>query len=223
MKLNLKYSLFFLIILIFSCKEEKDSAVKSDTEKNELRENPHQFDLKKEKDTIFYQWVHFYKDLDPNFDVKNFKKLSTRDLDLMEGTVSGSFDQDFDPIYKDLLIYSPDKEKYLDLDSYHWQMDENQQLQFSPDQEVNLVNLPEKTVQRIVFRGPSNTVEDAFWKGNNQIVLLEGTYDKVPMISLVNLDKEEITTYIYPDTLAARSNYYQKRIENKIEIKNQIQ
>lgn len=217
---------FILIacLLLFSCKNEtrKDSTENSDTlQPPEEKVKEETFILSEDNDVSLKTWTEYYKTIDTDFKLEKFELISTSDLEKMKGTVSGNFEEGFNPIYENLLIYSPDEEKYIDLDSYHWEIGEGNQLNFSPDQEINLVNIPNKTLERIAFRGPSNTVEEAYWKGNDTVVLLEESYDKVPYVSLIDLKNEKIKTYMYPDTLDSQSIYNKERIQR--EIKREIQ
>src|SRR5699024_7941570 len=108
-----------------------------------------------------------------------------------------------------------------DIDSYYWQIRENEEeeeeILYNADQEINLIDLKDSTVNRIAFRGPSFTVEDAFWKNENTVVLLEGTYESSPNINVIDLAEKQIYSYSYPDTLNKRSFYVEERIKEKTE------
>ncbi|HLS30765.1 MAG TPA: hypothetical protein VK021_07915 [Flavobacteriaceae bacterium] len=215
--------LLFIIIpclILFGCKNESsnDSSTASDSIKPQ-KEEKETYLFSKDTNTNLERWTEYYESIDADFELKKFEIISTSALEKMKGTIPGNFDEDFDPIYESLLIYSPSGEKYIDLDSYHWEIGEENQLNFSPDQEINLVNIPNKTVERIAFRGPSNTVEEAYWKGNDTVVLLEESYDRVPYVSLIDLKNEKIETYIYPDTLESQSIYNKERIQRGIKRK----
>src|SRR5690554_7486346 len=71
---------------------------------------------------------------------------------------------------------------YLDIDSYNWSVDNEGVAQFEADQEINLVDLKEKTVNRVAFFGPSHRIDDAFWVSDSIFVLLETGSDNRPGI-----------------------------------------
>lgn len=212
--------ILIVCVILISCKNERgdDSPTEADNSEHtpEKVKKEEGFVLSKDSDANLKEWIAYYQSIDSDFDFKKFEITSTSSLDKMNGTVAGNFEEDFNPVYENLLIYSPNGEKYIDLDSYHWEIGAENQLNFSPDQEINLVNIPDKTVERIAFRGPSNTVEEAYWQGNDTVVLLEESYDKVPFVSLIDLKNEKIKTYIYPDTLNAQSTYNEQRIHREI-------
>lgn len=136
-----------------------------------------------------------------------------------QGNIYGVFDKEFDKSYIKFLIYSPNKENYLDFDSYHWFYDsKNKELNFEIDQEINLVNISKKKIERIGFMGSTGWVEDAYWENDSIIILLEYTTDKIPIITEINTITDNRKTFIYMDTLKNESNYLEKRILRKIKI-----
>src|SRR5699024_2646435 len=131
------------------------------------------------------------------------------------------YEKDFDSIYTDFLIYNPSENKYLDFDSYYWQISEKEdkkEILYNADQEINVIDLKDSTVNRIAFRGPSFTVENAFWKNENTVILLEGTYESSPNINVIDLEENKIYSYSYPDTINKRSHYTEKRIQEKLKL-----
>lgn len=212
-----KLILILVVVLVFSCKDNSNTEIvrnTSLTEDNsseiEIQEDKNEF-LSEEKPSLD-NWKAYYKDLDPNFKVEKFKQTDSYKLDPMEGSVHGVFDKEFDPVYSDFLIYNSTKDKYIDIDSYSWMVEGNEVL-FEADQEINVVNIPEKTVTRIGFYGPSYWVEDAYWKNDHTVILLENNFDKIPMISEINLKTNEVSVYSYQNALKNESNYSNQRIQ----------
>jgi len=92
-------------------------------------------------------------------------------------------------------------------------MDENNEILFSPDQEINIVDIKNKAVNRLAFRGPSQWVENIFWQNDSTVVLLENSYEKQPVITKIDLIKKAITTFRYKDNLKFESEYTKRRFE----------
>ncbi|AUC78690.1 hypothetical protein CW736_04465 [Nonlabens sp. MB-3u-79] len=91
-----------------------------------------------------------------------------KSLKVISGNVCGSFDS----IYSKFLVYQNNKEKYVDLDCYHWIANQKGNLKFWPDLKINLVDLKNKSVHRWAFRSPSQWVENIFWQNDSLMVLL---------------------------------------------------
>src|SRR5690625_1624139 len=123
--------LLFIIIpclILFGCKNESsnDSSTASDSIKPQ-KEEKETYLFSKDTNTNLERWTEYYESIDADFELKKFEIISTSALEKMKGTIPGNFDEDFDPIYESLLIYSPSGEKYIDLDSYHWEIGEENQ------------------------------------------------------------------------------------------------
>lgn len=171
--------------------------------------------MEKNSNTTLSEWVNYYQNLEPDFSLNSFEFKSNDTLVIRQGNVFGNYDKNFDKIYSDFLIYRDDKEQYVDFDSYNWMLNENNKPDFSPDQEINLVDIKNKTVNRIAFRGPSQWVENVFWQNDSTIVFLENNYEKQPTILKLNLKNKSIKTFIYQDTLKFESEYSKLRFKQK--------
>jgi hypothetical protein len=143
----------------------------------------------------------------------NFEFKSKDTLEKCQGSVYAKYDRAFDAIYSQFLIFNSTEEMYLDFDSYSWVVDEAYTLLFSPDQEINLIDRHNKTVDRIAFRGPSQWVEDAYWQDDTIVVLLENTCKTQPIISKIDLKNKSVNTFIYKDSLTIKSDYSKMRHE----------
>lgn len=212
---------FSLLILLISCKNDSEEKTVSKPETEESAEDKNEeINFSTIENQTLENWKKYYQTMDSAFNLAEFEFVSTSDLESMKGSVHAKYEEEFDTIYNNFLIYSPSKEKYLDIDSYYWQIKEEEgkdEILYAADQEINVIDLKDSTIHRIAFRGPSFTVEDAYWKDENQVVLLEGTYESSPNINVIDLEKEKIYSYSYPDTLNKRSLYTDKRIKEKIE------
>lgn len=206
--------IYVILILFVSCNDsnKKETQI-TEIEQTEFNVNIQSFDLEKNSNLILSEWVDYYQKLEPKFSLENFEFKSKDTLNIIQGSVFGNYDTNFDSIYSDFLIYRNDNEKYVDFDSYNWSLDENNQIMFSPDQEINVIDIKNKTVNRIAFRGPSYWVENAFWQNDSTIVLLENNYEKQPYISKIDINKKSVTTFIYRDTLNFNSEYTKLRFE----------
>ena len=183
---------------------------------NEISENSNLNFLKNDNDSVLLRWINYYKSFDSNFSLNKFEKMDNHPIQYIDGNVLGVFDEKFDDIYMNFLIYSPNKEMYIDFDSYAWfvyEDDDKSEIFFDIDQEINLVNISKKTVTRIAFRGVSDWVEDAYWINDNTVVLLENSSENKPTVSIFNLEDSEVTIFIYQNTITQATSYSMQRME----------
>ncbi|MCC1484787.1 hypothetical protein [Winogradskyella immobilis] len=178
-----------------------------------MKLNKQYFDLTKESNATLNDWVNYYQNSEPNFSLNKFEFKSNDTLQIIQGNIFGIFDSNFDQIYSDFLIYKNDKEKYIDFDSYSWVLNEKKEILFSPDQEINVVDIKNKTINRIAFRGPSQWVENIFWQNDSTVVLLENNHEKQPTITKINLAKKTIRTFIYQNHLTFVSEHSKWRFD----------
>lgn len=215
----MKNQIYIILALIFfySCNDSKNKkeTLGESFKTAQLKSEQEKLNLEIYSDSILNKWVEYYRDRKPSFSLTNFKLETTDSLKIINGNVFGSFDKEFDIIYKDFLIYNSAKNQYLDFDSYSWTIDENGEFYFSPDQEISLVDIENKAVNRIAFRGTSQWVEDAYWKNDSTIVLLENDSEKKPIITVINLKKELIQNFKYNDTLDFETDYTTERFKQK--------
>ncbi|MBF03706.1 MAG: hypothetical protein CMP76_10455 [Flavobacterium sp.] len=156
-------------------------------------------------------WLSYYKALDTSFSFTKFKLIKKDTLHKIKGTILGSFDPKFDTIYTPFLRYDKSRTKYIDFDSYNWTLDENNIIT-EIDQEIDLVNLEDKSVQRIAFRGALQWVEEAYWKNNSTVVLLENTIENKPVITEIDLVMNQVYVYEYHSSLQFKSEYFKNRL-----------
>lgn len=197
-------------LIIISCSDKKDESVENErlvdvdsTEVTDISE-PISF----ETNPTMKGWLDFYKKENPEMGLANFELQKTGKLETMEGTVSTIYEPDFDSVYLPFLVFNPSKTMYIDLDSYNWVPDENGNAMFEADQEVNLVNLKDKTVTRVGFYGPSYWAEDAFWMNDSVFVLLENDDQNQTGFRLINLQEKTISSYLNNQPLKVNEIFY---------------
>lgn len=221
--MNFKTSCLFFVATIFllSCSEKKDEPIQDlslpETDSVEYAEEPTTqtstiSDL--ESNSTFQNWFKFYKSSDTGISLNNFNLSEIQKLEILPGNVAGKFNSEFDKTYEPFLIYNPSKTMYLDIDSYNWSLDPNGYAQFEADQEVNLVSLTHKTVNRVAFFGPSYWVDDAFWVSDSIFVLLENSDENQPGIMTYNLKDNSIYVFRHSDEITSGDKkYIQSRLE----------
>ena len=160
-------------------------------------------------------WINYYKSFDKDFSLDNFIFEREGTIDGMQGTVCGIFDKCFNQRLVDFLIFSPNKKKYVDLDTYGMSLDEDNEADFEVDQEVNIVDIEKRTITRIFFLGPSGRIEDAFWENNSSIVLLMSYIEYFPIIAIFDLNTKKVEYYEYRSVLDFNSDYYNERLRKK--------
>ncbi len=209
---NLLYILALLVLL--SCKNETTPSVDTIPEvsiETEKRVAVFSSDLQ----LIIKNWSAYYRKRQADFDLNDFNVAENQKIEPMEGSVYGVFDKEFNSVYTDFLVFSQDRESYIDIDSYAWSVDEDNNVMFEADQEINLVNIPLQRVKRIGFYGPSARVEDAFWLDEYNVVLVGNSYDNIPFIKIFNLIENEYRVYFYKEPLNFKSEYLAERFKQK--------
>jgi hypothetical protein len=133
----------------------------------------------------------------------------------MQGNILGTFDNKFDSRYSVLLIYSPNEKKYIDIDSYKMELDDNKVAMFDVDQEINIIDKDKKTINRIEFYGTYCWIEDAFWVNDSVFVLLGNTDVNSLFINIYDLINKRKIVYEYKSNLNFYSEYYTQRLIKK--------
>jgi hypothetical protein len=104
---------------------------------------------------------------------------------------------EFYQTYKQVLVYSPDSSKVLDLGSYGAMVSTNAEgkstlVQGEPDSEIAVLDRLSRKRRRIFFLGPGSSVDQGFWI-NDSTVLLAGRSDEQgvskPVIWTVRLEE----------------------------------
>lgn len=112
-------------------------------------------------------------------------------------------------LYKSYLSYNSDSSKAVDIYSYNLLLKSKNgsitAAQGDPDSQINLVDLQNKTSQRIFFTGPSAAFWDAKWMDDNHI-LVAGTEEDKPAYWIINVTEKSIQQYQYEDSLTVTLN-----------------
>jgi len=146
-------------------------------------------------------WLEYYKSYSVHSDSFNFVSIDT-----LPGIRSTFVGKPWAPEISNLMIYSPDSTKVLDIYGYNFILFENElgQMEFGTDAdtEVMLYFMKFNKRIRLMFVGPSVIVEDGFWLNNNEI-LLTGMYREPqdegfrPVMWKVNIAEKSIQYYEY--------------------------
>ena len=201
-----------VLVILISCSVKKDKKIKDlNTDNVDFK----QWDLNLETNENLKDWFDYYKSLDSTFNLSEFKFMKTDTLNFIKGNVLGVFDKNFDKIYTDFLVFSENKNKYIDFDSYYWTLDDEKKLLFDIDQEINLVDIKKQTVTRIGFRSSTSWVENAFWENDSTIILLENNTENCPRITKVGLKNSQSETFKYKDGMSFKTKYKDFRLKKK--------
>ncbi|MDO5656145.1 MAG: hypothetical protein Q4G27_08405 [Flavobacteriaceae bacterium] len=203
--------LFLTFLLIQSCDKKEDtiSDVALPTEKSDS------LSVKKTatySTAVLDNWMDYYNKNVATIRAENFSTEESFKLVRTESTTIPIWNKNFNPVYKDFLIYNADSTMYVDIDSYKWGFDDKGLLVINPDQEIVLVNIPEKKSERLLFYGPSYWVEDAYFKNDSIVVLLENSTDRIPAYQEINLKSNTSKYFLYDKSLDSESDYYKNRI-----------
>lgn len=208
------FILLFCSFLISACNsKEKKNVDEVDTTSNSYSYES----LSKER---FKKWINYYKENEPGFEFDNFLKENTFKIIKQPTTTPASFSNDFNKRYKSFLAYNADSTMYVDIDSYLLQFNDKGSVDYNADQEIILVDITKKEASRILFYGPSFWVEDAFFKNDSTLILLENSNDRVPGYQEINLNTLTSIPFTYKDTLNFDSKFYNYRV-NEILKQNQ--
>lgn len=202
-----KTILFLLPLLFLSCSEDKQR------EQNTNASNTSQPKTFQDTHPVFKRWKSYYQ-LNQPANVE-FLATDTSQIPVINGSVLPTYDKAFDSVYLPFLVYSPVKTRYIDFDSYQWFLEKGEP-QFNVDQEIDLVDVKNKTVRRLAFRGPSAVVEEVYWKDNNTVVLLEIADETTPGVSIIDLKKNQIIHYEATGKVQPTSGYFEKRFNRLI-------
>lgn len=210
------FYIFSMLVALVSCSESKEKKeVELTSPQIILNADPLKVDFGESSNRILNEWVSYYKSNEPGFSLNHFSLEKTDTLSFIQGNVLGNFDDNFDEVYADFIVFNSGKDKYIDFDSYQWELADDKSMLFSPDQEINLIDVNAQTVTRIGFRGYLQWVEDGFWKNDSIIILLENTDDKIPFIREIDLNSRVEKTFKYPDSLNFKSKYSELRFNKK--------
>lgn len=217
MNLRLLFFSFFLLIFV-SCNLKKEESIDETSIENEVQNNENKA-VNPEVFKPLDDWKTYYHNRINDFDMANFKKQESFNLTAQKSEIVPIWSPDFNPFYKNFIRFNIDSTKYVDFMSYKLQFDEKNNLMISPDQEVVVVDLPNKKVERILFYGPSYWIEDAYFKNDSTLVLLENSNEQKPAYQEINLNTLKSDYYTYNKKVDFNSDYLKENLDNLYKVK----
>lgn len=198
----------------------KTDSTKVDSTKVDAQSKPK---FNSDNHPTFAKWVDYYLTLEANVSADKFLLENSQQRSFDKGTILATYDKNFESQYKPFLIYSPNKQMYIDFNSSYWGITPNDEgkneIGFEADQDISLINLKQKTVKKISFKGSSEQVEEVYWKNDSIVVLLESNWDKNPSITEININSGNRSAYKYVGTLPKdNSAYLQLKIKAALKI-----
>ncbi|MEP7257154.1 MAG: hypothetical protein ABI687_02175 [Flavitalea sp.] len=200
-----------LSLAVYACKNDPKNEPRTDALPRNEHDQVEVVDTTLTNETISFfnrsGYSTFAKARLKDFDWSRFHMVDTWKDD---SVTSSRFQPDktyFDN-YGQFLKYSPDSSFALDLDSYNTSITRTKDGKLigreeGPDTEINLIDLKNKEKKRLVFLGPSGTIEEGGWIDEDNLVLI-GFQDapdetsQVPLIWKYHLPTH--TFYLYQST-----------------------
>lgn len=225
------YSALLIMLIVIACKDDKKeeapaqpvTRVPEDTVTTEHVDTV----LSEETLTYFNQsgFSQFAKSRIAEFDWSEFKLVNVWREDSMVihtfNPKAGYFEA-----YGKFLKYSPDSTKFIDLDSYNIDIEKDKQGRWvgrglGPDTEISMIDLESKQKKRMVFVGPSGSIEEGAWLDNETLVLV-GVHEnatataKTAVVWKYHLPTNTFFLYELPDPIAAEKlmgNWRKERLK----------
>lgn len=159
------------------------------------------------------RWIAYYGQNIPDFSIKKFVVVDTfLEMDFPEMPA-----MEMDPAFEAYRIKSPDGKKAVDLYAYQRKLKKNKDGKVTmqgggPDSEVAVYGLTPNGRTRVLFCGTPCHFDDAVWLDNN-VLLIAGYSNEInkqfhPMIWRIDLKKQSIWRYLYPDKLPDSNKSY---------------
>lgn len=179
------------------------------------------------------QWLAYKKQQNDSFSVSNFEFVAEDTLSLMPGekvdsTAKGKNWQQYLQKYSPYLSFSPDSSYAIDLFSYNILLEKDSHgdlkaLTGDPDMQASLVNLKDKTRQRLLFVGPSSGFDDAVWTSPKTLYIVGKTKQdndstQIPVIWEYHLDNKVLRTYQYSEPIELKDDDYLDKVKFKGKI-----
>ncbi len=220
---RLKFFYFLLLgFIIYSCNSKKDETkvediaiIKNNSKVDSVKLDSLPTKSQQGRSFIYKNWLKYYEFRDPNFSDQNFTKEEDYVLSIQPTNSIGIWDSAYRKEYFPFLEFSPDSAKYIDIHSYAWEKHPSGKIIYNADQEVILGDIPNKKAYRLLYYGPSYWVEDAYFKNDSVVVLMENSSENIPAYQEVNIRNGKAQYYVYNSALNFKSNYLQDRITPK--------
>jgi hypothetical protein len=162
--------------------------------------------------------------MNTDFNTMKFKYNGKRKLpDFRRGNIFGDFNKEFNKNQTQFLIESPDRDEYIDLDSYHRSIEKNKNGQLiclgeDVDQEVNWINRKTKEIKNIYFSGPDSWIEDSKWIDDSKVLLFGVDFKKLT-IRIIDLQNRTSEQFQYPEILPNMGNFTKEIRLQKVKFK----
>lgn len=180
--------------------------------------------------TYLPNWTAYYATQVETFDPAEYRLVDSLQKDtLYSRTYDPQRFDNFLDLYQDYLVYSPDSSRLMDLYSYRYVFEEQEegptQVMKDVDVEAALVNLETEVRKRLLFLGASGFVEDGAWIDNKRVIITGGIIvpENPEMMQLktwvMNLETQWLYTYEYPEYIDRSDvNYVQEVIFRDLAI-----
>jgi hypothetical protein len=194
-------------VTVIDSTSSKDSA-DAETDSNLLTENS----ISTLNNSGIYK---FAKEKSPEFEWKNFELVRFWKVDDAARSEKFLPEKNYYQAYGSFLKYAPDSSRFIDLDSYNIDIRRNKDgkligYEQGPDVEVSLIDLNKKEKKRLLFLGPGNSVEDATWIDNDNLLLIGTAVDSagtgsIPTVWKYNVPDRSFQVYETTDPEIARN------------------
>ncbi len=207
-----------LAMFVVACSNSKDNAPSEQTQNASDVEEIYVDPVKQQLKEAFSAIFQTFSEQDSSFDINKFEDTGSDSLATRALAETRQLKE-----YYPFFIYNSDSTFAIDLYSYNVLLvKRNGQTipqEAGPDTEVGLVELKNKTRQRIYFGGSSSAVLDAHWISNIEFVLLTGEFvgegQFQPTVLKFKTTDHTITHFAYPDTLRLGATEYRgKKLNN---------
>ena len=157
-----------------------------------------------------------------NFNLNNFQLIDEVDVMKDGFIVKGNFDK-LEPIYREIGYFSPNKTKFVDVNSYLSLSKSGGVYIANPDvdQNVELYVLDNNQKIRIFSCGSSIGIDDVCWVTENQLILAGTIYGEVksPLVLILNLKNGKLYRFENSDANCVLSKKYQSAKLKSVRIK----
>ncbi|MBA2498600.1 MAG: hypothetical protein H0V30_02630 [Chitinophagaceae bacterium] len=165
-------------------------------------------------------WQNYMEQQFPEFTEDQFNATYTVPLETFQPYPVNENEFNF---FKPYMAYNTDSTKAIDIYSYSSVISEKggQRVYINggPDAQINLVNLEEKTSQRLFFSGPMLSFWDAQWIDSNKVIVA-GTEEKTPVYWIIDLNRKSMQLYTMEgkemDTSISREGFLRRKMPDII-------
>lgn len=165
-------------------------------------------------------WQNYMEQQFPEFNEEQFNAAYTVPLETFQPYPVNENEFNF---FKPYMAYNRDSTKAIDIYSYSSVISEKGgervYMNGGPDAQINLVNLEEKTSQRLFFSGPMLSFWDAQWIDSNKVIVA-GTEEKTPVYWIIDLNHKSMQLYTMEgkemDTSISRQGFLRRKMPDII-------